>query len=182
MYKNWENNFRFSKFKQPPLTFAFKGSAFKFTRRTTAVSIYRTAADFCYFFSFSSPTFFFTFPQCNFNHAPPDHTVSKLLLFCPLHPHPFHLLCLSPVTQIFSYLRAIIFSKVQGEGIRVWQRPEFHVWLSVGKKRLPLGGLPPSLLQQLNLVWLPLKSSEDFLIAPEVFRWLNVFTNTICAV
>lgn len=60
---------------------------------------------------------------------------------------------------------------MQGEGIRVWQRPEFHVWLSAGKKRLPLGGLPPVSVAAAEL---GLTSSEKFWRLSDCSRSISV--------
>lgn len=60
---------------------------------------------------------------------------------------------------------------MQGEGIRVWQRPEFHVWLSAGKKRLPLGGLPPVSVAAAEL---GLTSSEKFWRLSDCSRTISV--------
>lgn len=83
----------------PILTFAFKGSALKVTQRTTAVYNYRST-DICYFFFFSSPIFFFTFPQSNFSH-PLTTPFQSIYSFTHSHPRHFIFLAFPSYTNIF---------------------------------------------------------------------------------
>lgn len=82
-------------------------------------------------FSFSPPTFFFTFPECNLAHA----TTPFQSFCCFTHSTP----TISSSLPLPSYTN--IFILKNGHFLTVWQRPEFQVWLSVGKRSLPLGGL-----------------------------------------
>lgn len=93
----------------------------------------------------------------------------------PITAPPSHLLCFFPLTQIFSYLGATIFSKVQGEV------SEFDEGQSFWSDWVPVRRHFPVCVAAAEL---GLTSCEKFwrLFAPEVFWWLNVFTNTICAV
>lgn len=122
------NNSKFSKFRRSkmfsgtqtasPDLLSFMESAFQFTRRTTTVC--HSPTDSCYFLSFSSPTVFL----CLF------------LCVCP-RPHRFKAhysptISSSPVTQMFLYLAAIIFSKVQGKVSKFDKRQSVMFdWVSV---------------------------------------------------
>lgn len=118
--------------KQARLNCAFKALAVKFTIRTLLLC-YRL-----YFFYFSSPTFSFNLSSVLFHPPGPHH--HKASTVSTYYIHLISSSSLFTVKQIFSCLRAIIFSIEQREGISVWQRPEFHV-IECRKRRLPLGGL-----------------------------------------
>lgn len=109
MYKHWKNNSAPRPIKHsatcrqahklPPLTFAFKWSPLKFTKRTSVVSFYHAGADLCYSFSF--PHQFFSLPFSSVIPPTPDHTISKHLLIRPLLPHHFIFFAFPSYTNIF---------------------------------------------------------------------------------